>query len=162
VPNRPIARVWIVAAAAFGCLAVLAGSSPSADGARASRGVKIAADSDPGVTARRLARAIVSAKTPLQRHSAVLTMLRALNIGVYSASGRRAFAGSEDTPDDFYLYDFEVSLLAKTFASRRVTARQVASGLEAIVIRRHRSRDADERLGTLHCEMSSMLVMARA
>lgn len=45
-------------------------------------------------------------------------VFRAIHLGVYTANGTQVLAGSEQSDKDFYLYDFEVHTLARSFQRR--------------------------------------------
>ena len=49
---------------------------------------------------------------PQRAEGGVWQMLELLGIGVYTPSGEQVLAGSEQSEDDFWLYDFEVPMLA--------------------------------------------------
>jgi hypothetical protein len=62
--------------------------------------------------ARTLAARIADAQSDPARQTALLQVMRALNIGVYTADGVAVLRGAERGPHDFYLYDFELGMMA--------------------------------------------------
>jgi hypothetical protein len=72
-----------------------------------------------------LADNVYKASDPQARYQALLSVMRALNIGVYEPNrGKAILRGAERGPKDFYLYDFEVKTIANAMA--RGTTRDVA------------------------------------
>jgi hypothetical protein len=69
---------------------------------------EIAASNNP----QTLADHITQAATADERYIALLEIMKSLNLGVYTGNGEAIVPGAERGPDDFYLYDFEVSALA--------------------------------------------------
>lgn len=51
----------------------------------------------------------------------LLNVFQILHVGVYTPDGRQVLAGSERNDSDFYLYDFEVRILAHAFFEHNVT-----------------------------------------
>jgi hypothetical protein len=94
-----------------GALLFASGSFGTASAAPAAR--------SPSTTARALAVAVTKAATPAERHHAVLNVMQALGIGVYTLQTRAMVRGAERTPHDFYLYDFEARNLAYALGARQ-------------------------------------------
>lgn len=59
-----------------------------------------------------VAGAVVAATSDEERTAAILDVLRAVAIGVYTADGAPIVHGAERTAVDFFLYDFEVTTMA--------------------------------------------------
>jgi hypothetical protein len=66
--------------------------------------------------ARTLAARIADAQSDPARQAALLQVMRALNIGVYTADGVAVLRGAERGPHDFYLYDFELGMMAASLS----------------------------------------------
>jgi hypothetical protein len=62
-----------------------------------------------------LADRIVAAPTDDARYKVLLDVMRQLNIGVYTSTGTVLVKGAERGEQDFYLYDFEVKILAQSW-----------------------------------------------
>lgn len=70
--------------------------------------------------AAQLAAGITHAGTPQARSSALLALLRAVGLGVYNShTGAVIVRGTERGVKDFYLFDFEVGVLANTLNQRQ-------------------------------------------
>lgn len=69
--------------------------------------------------AKRLALRVARAHTQTARYQALLAVMRALNVGVYSAAGNAVVRGAERHERDFYLYEFEVRILAGALGARK-------------------------------------------
>src|SRR5690606_8661489 len=69
-------------------------------------------DAGPSALANELAAAVRGATTTPDRIAALLAVLDALHVGVYAPDGTLLLGGAERGPADFYLYDFEVQMLA--------------------------------------------------
>lgn len=74
--------------------------------------------------AKKLAAKVYGAHSAKARYTALLSVMKTLGIGVYTAKLKRIVRGAERGPKDFYLYDFEVTALA--YALRRKEMRQTA------------------------------------
>jgi hypothetical protein len=68
------------------------------------------------VVAKKLAARVTSARTPAARYRALLAVMRALNVGVYTGAGRAIVRGAERSVRDFWLYDFDVRAVASALA----------------------------------------------
>jgi len=66
----------------------------------------------PSEAANELARDVTRATSDQERYEAILTVLDALNVGVYTGSAEKVIGGAERGPADFYLYDAEVRMMA--------------------------------------------------
>jgi hypothetical protein len=99
-----------IALATIGILYLAVGSA----GGTVARGTALSKPkpASPATLAKQLAVRVSAAKTPSARYSAVLAVMRALDIGVYSTRGKALVSGLERGPRDFYLYDFEVRGIA--------------------------------------------------
>lgn len=63
-----------------------------------------------------LAQALLTAHSAYQIEQILYQLLRHLDVGVFDRVGRPLYPGFEDVDeDDFYLYDFQVRLLAESF-----------------------------------------------
>jgi hypothetical protein len=62
--------------------------------------------------ADRLATTLLGAQNSSDRYAAMAACLQAIGIGIYAPDGQVVQAGVERGSGDFYVYDFEVSLLA--------------------------------------------------
>src|SRR5690242_16068662 len=97
IPPRP----FVAAAVAAAVASVLAGTSSQA----------AVAPSQASLAAT-LSRRVESASTAASRYQALLAVMKAFRIGVYTSAGRPVVRGAERTPRDFYVYDFELRALA--------------------------------------------------
>src|SRR5207247_1847656 len=66
--------------------------------------------------AKTLADRLTGAASDQARYEALLALMQALAIGVYTPDGQAVVSGAERGPNDFYLYDFELRLLALSLA----------------------------------------------
>ena len=66
--------------------------------------------------AAQLSRRVESASTSEARYRALLAVMHALRIGVYTSAGRTIARGGERGPRDLYFYDFELRALASELA----------------------------------------------
>ena len=64
--------------------------------------------------AKALADQVIKSETESDAYPAILTVLKAVNVGVYTTSGKPIHEGAERAPGDFYLYDFEAHALAQS------------------------------------------------
>jgi hypothetical protein len=62
--------------------------------------------------ARTFAARIADAQSDPARQAALLQVMRALDVGVYTVNGDAVLRGAERGPHDFYLYDFELGMTA--------------------------------------------------
>ena len=62
----------------------------------------------PSEQANALAKAVIQAPNDAARVAAVMAVLAALNVGVYTGEGQQLLGGAERGAGDFYLYDIEV------------------------------------------------------
>jgi hypothetical protein len=69
-------------------------------------------DVTPATEAAALADRLTKASTHQEHVNAVMAIMQAIRVGVYTGDGRRVLAGEERGWSDFYLYDFEVNSLA--------------------------------------------------
>ena len=128
-------RQLIVTGAAVLVIGAVAGST-LALGARTST---------PAALARQLAARVAAARTNAARYQAVLDVMKALHVPVFTADGKQLVPGGKGLPRTFNLYDFELRAAAGSFtqtidveefasmlsaAGRRVTAAAVARALE--------------------------------
>lgn len=80
----------------------------------------------------RLAGELVAAHTLAARQRAILDVMRALQISVYTGNGRRIVAGDARGEDDLYLYDFQVQAMAESLGHRETfDASDIAASLQA-------------------------------
>ena len=61
-----------------------------------------------------LANRLADARTEADARAALLDLFRNLGLGVYTPGGQQVLAGSERSWKDFYLYDFQLNILART------------------------------------------------
>jgi hypothetical protein len=81
-----------------------------------------------GERAHALAGALSAASTDAARSRAVLAILKAFHLGVYTSGGRRILAGSERSARDLYLYDFEVTaIVTQLDAGKRISLDTLAA-----------------------------------
>lgn len=73
-----------------------------------------------GHPAYTLARQLATATTQQEVEDRMKTAFAAINLGVYTPDGRRILAGSERDASDFFLYDFQLRILARAFLRRNV------------------------------------------
>jgi hypothetical protein len=66
----------------------------------------------PSSKANELAAAVRGATTPQARIDALVEVLDALHVGVYTTGGAMLLGGAERGAGDFYLYDFELQMMA--------------------------------------------------
>lgn len=66
----------------------------------------------PSQQANDLATAVYAATDDDARYAALLDVMDALNVGVYTGSGQQVLGGAERGPADFYLYDIELRMMA--------------------------------------------------
>ena len=66
-----------------------------------------------------LARRVSSAHTAPARYKALLAVMRAFRIGVYTTAGHTVARGAERGPKDFYTYDVELRALASGLEQKR-------------------------------------------
>jgi hypothetical protein len=88
------------------------------------------------VRARRLAGKVMRAQTAPARYRALLTVMRALRVRVYSSSGKVLSRGGRDLPRSFHLYDLELQAMAQSMLrgdSR--TLEEVAAMLAAMGVK---------------------------
>src|SRR5262249_20673700 len=71
--------------------------------------------SSPSALAKQLAAAVVQARTPAQRYAAVLSVMKALRVPVFTAQGKQLSIGGTGLPRGFNLYDFELHAVADSF-----------------------------------------------
>jgi len=71
------------------------------------------APAGPGEQANALTDAVINAHSDEAREAALLEVMDALGIGVYSATGAQIVGGAERGAGDFYLYELEIELMAK-------------------------------------------------
>jgi hypothetical protein len=70
--------------------------------------------------AKELADKIAPAQTDEARFNALLDVMRALNVGVYTPSGDPLLRGAERSPRDFFLYDFELTMMARSMSRQQL------------------------------------------
>lgn len=66
--------------------------------------------------AKKLADKITRAKSDGARYQALLAVMDALNLGVYTPGGKAILRGAERGPKDFFLYDLELRMTARALA----------------------------------------------
>ncbi len=71
-----------------------------------------AADGENARLVAELAEQVAQAPTDADRYRAVIAVMQALDIGVYTGAGQAVVRGAEQGADDLYLYDFEVKGIA--------------------------------------------------
>ena len=67
----------------------------------------------------KLAKQVLAAPTPAARHTSLVTVMKALHVGVYTAAGKPVVRGAERNARDFYLYDFELRIVADALRAKR-------------------------------------------
>ena len=65
-------------------------------------------------SAKQLAERVSQARNDQERQQVLLEILDALNVGVYKSTGAAVLRGAERAQGDFYLYEFELQMLAKS------------------------------------------------
>ena len=72
-------------------------------------------DVDPGPSehANQLAATVLRARDDAARIHALMDVLAALNVGVYTGDGQQILGGAERGAGDFYLYDIEVHMMSE-------------------------------------------------
>jgi hypothetical protein len=93
-----------------------------ADGAPAWPGEAVQVPWRADEEARRLADDLSAARTRLEAEAAILQILERLGVGVYNHLGLPRVPGNERGEDDFWLYDFQVAILAEAFLRSGFTA----------------------------------------
>lgn len=68
-----------------------------------------------------LADKLAKASSEKEVADLMLEAFKTIHLGVYTADGRQIVAGSERSDRDFFLYDFEVRILAHAFFAHNVT-----------------------------------------
>jgi hypothetical protein len=121
---------WIPGAviAALACAAI----SPVSAGAAYAATPRSAGKQRPSqaVVARKLAVGVTRARTPTARYNAVLAVMRALHVGVFTGKGKVLVPSG--LPRQIYLYDFEVKVIAAALGrGQTITAEDVAGRLSA-------------------------------
>jgi hypothetical protein len=115
----------------FSVLALVATSARGADATQ-----ELAAKRRPpsqAVVAKALAARVVAARTPAARYRALLGVMRALNLGVYTAKGKTALRGGRSA---FHVYKFELKGLARVLPRDRTwTVAELARDLDAVGVR---------------------------
>jgi hypothetical protein len=125
-----IAVMLIASGLAAGALGLGSSTSPT--------GGQPATTSAPNfvVLARQFADRLATSKNQRVRYQTLLAVMRALNVGVRTPKGRAIVQGAERRTHHFYLYDFEVRMLAAALGQRRhVTAPRIARQLSLIGVR---------------------------
>lgn len=92
---------------------------------------------DPNLTgldlAAELARRVETSRSDKARYDALLQVMDAVHIGVYTAEGAEVVRGAERGWGDFYLYDFEVEALANNLErGHRYDLNEVTAILETL------------------------------
>lgn len=83
-----------------------------------------------------LADKLANAKSEEEVADDMLEAFKTIHLGVYTAGGEQILAGSERSDKDFYLYDFEVRILAHAFFEHNVTDfDDESAGLGAAILR---------------------------
>jgi hypothetical protein len=70
------------------------------------------AEPGPSAPANDLARRVTQAASADARYDALLAVMDALNVGVYSGQGEMILGGAERAAADFYVYDIELRMMA--------------------------------------------------
>jgi hypothetical protein len=87
--------------------------------------------------AHQLATRVVRARTGAARYRALLDVMRAVRLGVYTKQGRAIVRGGERGRRDVYLYDFEVRAIATALARERTwSTSDLAGGFARVGLRR--------------------------
>ena len=71
-----------------------------------------------GHPAYALANQIVEAKSEQEVAAKLTEALKKIHVGIYTPDGRQVLAGAEHSQNDFFLYDFQVKILARAFFLR--------------------------------------------
>ncbi len=77
----------------------------------------------------RLADELAGAKSEQQVGDLMLSAFKTIGLGVYTTRGKQILAGSERSDKDFYLYNFEVHILAHAFFEHQITSADDESAL---------------------------------
>ena len=150
VRNHRLARVLAIGALAV-CTIAVAGGGALATGAGAAK----KKPPSQAQVAVKLAKRVLAARTPAARYKSLVAVMKALHVGVYTAAGKPVVRGAERNARDFYLYDFELRIVAdvlrekrtgnlETLAIRSVRARR-GSGRSPAAVRRDRTGSRAER-----------------
>ena len=87
--------------------------------------------------AYRLANRLSAARTTGDDETAkkaLLEMCRTIHLGVYTMGGKQVLAGAERNDQDFFLYDFQRKILARSYVNRNVTEMKAHNRLIAKLI----------------------------
>lgn len=76
-----------------------------------------------------LANRLTSAGSNQERARAMLFVMRALNIGVYTPEGVPIVVGAERSSTDFFLYDFELDIMARALGRNQTWSIADAAGM---------------------------------
>ncbi len=82
----------------------------------------LAEDWDPVAKSQAVASQLLQAQRPDEVEAILYDVLERIGLGVYTAEGEVIVVGNESDADDFYLYDFEVALLARAFLNEQYVA----------------------------------------
>jgi hypothetical protein len=131
--HRRIAGGSLLTVAATAVVALLIGTSPQSDETAKARSPAPQSTGGYATQAKNLATRVYAADTAQKRYQAVLAVMRALKVGVYTGDGGQIVAGNEAGPNDFYLYQFEVKAIANALGRRSLTSvEQVAKELSKL------------------------------
>ncbi len=100
--------------------------------------------------AHTLAARVADAANDQARQAALLEVMRALNIGVYTPDGVSVLRGAERGPHDFYLYDFELAMMAASLDRRDAwTVADITAALNEMGIRPEDKPLADDQFTSI-------------
>ena len=91
----------------------------------------------PGVAGTDLAKLVSNAPDDEARYDALLQVMGRLRIGVYTADGGEVHQGAERGPGDFYLYDFELRMMAASLGRKDTSwgVQEIADTLDQVGFR---------------------------
>jgi len=72
----------------------------------------------PAKESERLAKALKEARTQLEAEAVIYNILNRMGIGVYNLQLRPRIVGNEQSNEDFYLFDYQVSIMANAFLNK--------------------------------------------
>ena len=75
--------------------------------------------SSSAVLAEQFATRLSRAGSDADRYQVLLGVMNTLNVGVYTSEGRAVVRGAERGPRDFYLYDFELEMMARSLGRKQ-------------------------------------------
>ncbi len=91
-------------------------------------------ETDYSKLAKSLANTLSNAHTQQARYNALLSIMSPLHVGIYTGDAKPLVVGYERGPEDFYLYDFELTAMASGFGKNATsTLETIADPVNAIL-----------------------------